>query len=130
MLNKRKKKITIIVIILLLAGGVSAYYFRNKLVNSPIATQPSKQILSDGELDCGTSDQSKDPNLIYSKSSPNGSSFTEKVVDLKNDQAMSCMGQALLNNCQKAMVTIKSQKGATHTEEILGEKKQQTAAIG
>jgi hypothetical protein len=66
-------------------------------------------------LDCGLSDQGKIGELVYEK---NGETFS--ISDFSKDESLKCMGQALLNNCQKAIIKIKSKNGTIHTEEIVG----------
>jgi hypothetical protein len=73
----------------------------------------------DTVLDCGLSDTNKLNTLVYEKKDTSGT-MKLKVSDFDKDKSLVCMGQALLNNCQKAIVKIQSEKGTVHTEEIVG----------
>jgi hypothetical protein len=82
--------------------------------------QVVQTINSDTVIDCGTSNQNNDGELVYKSTNPNGTPKTTTILNYKNDTAINCMGQALLNNCQKATVQIQNKGGTIHTEEILG----------
>ena len=82
--------------------------------------QVVQTVNGDTVTDCGTSNQNNDPELVYKSTNPNGTPKTTAILNYKNDTAINCMGQALLNNCQKATVQIQNKGGTIHTEEILG----------
>lgn len=91
-----------------------------KIVVSENAANSQNVSNNNSILDCGTSDQNIIKKLVYEKREASGTS-TQIISDFDKDKAMTCMGKALLNNCQKATVKIKGGKGGTtHTEEILG----------
>jgi hypothetical protein len=143
-----KKIFYFLLILILLLGGASLFYFKNDLMNlsivkeilpnktttmiveTPVAQVPqiSPQqnniiqpiVNSDTVTDCGTSNQNSDGELVYKSTNQNGKPKTTTILNYKNDTAVNCMGQALLNNCQKATVQIQSKGGTIHTEEILG----------
>ena len=143
-----KKVFFIFLILFLLAGGISAYYFRNTLINLPILknvlrykdtiinqipavdnnqekilpTETTEAVAqptdSNVVRDCGLSDQSKIQKLVYEKKDKDQIKSIFKTDDLDKDNSLVCMGRALLSNCQKAIVKIQSKNGTIHTEEI------------
>lgn len=141
--------VLIVLILFLLAGGVFGYLFRNDLPiikdliknnnmtnvsQIPDETPTSTSTVTEKEdttnlsvvqpvvggiIDCGVSDSSKLTELVYKKDISNGTT-TFKVSDFGKDKALVCMGNALLNYCQKAKVKVQSEKGTISTQEILG----------
>lgn len=116
-----------------LKDGASAYEVMKKLglgvsnkdltkiaISKTAANSQSESVGNNNSiLDCGLSDQSIIKKLSYEQKETSGTSI-QSIPDLSKDKSFTCMGKALLNNCQKATVKVKGAGGTTHTEEILG----------
>jgi len=83
---------------------------------SPEQNQVAQTITDKTITDCGISYPDKLKDLVFTDT--NGG--TTKVKDYDKDPAIVCMGNALLNNCQKAIIKVQSKNGTVHTEEIVG----------
>lgn len=98
----------------------------------PVQNQAVPVVDNTTVKDCGTLDDSTIGKLVYTtkeisytdikKTAVNKEpvTSTRSIPDIDKNEALTCMGKALLNNCQKAIMNEKSINGTIHTREILG----------
>ncbi len=92
---------------------------KNQDINIPANTNKEETIIVATTKDCGIADDYNIGERMYENTRSSGS-ITSTVQNFDQVPSLVCMGNALLNNCQQAKLSSKSEFGTIHTEEIIG----------